>query len=145
MQSILPPSAALCCHPVQRNAATLDDHQRACKISSTPKAGGGETAVRSGRDRSQALESKVLFADNALSIGLRQALNHARQGKLLHVTCFKAGDPLASRVIQFEALSADLPTVHLGKNLQEAGYWGATEQKTRLRIQAISTIGSDGL
>jgi hypothetical protein len=25
------------------------------------------------------------------------------------------------------------------------GYWGATEQKTRLRIQATSTIESDGL
>jgi hypothetical protein len=27
----------------------------------------------------------------------------------------------------------------------EDGYWGATEQKTRLRIQATSTIESDGL
>jgi hypothetical protein len=27
----------------------------------------------------------------------------------------------------------------------EVGYWGATEQKTRLRIQATSTIKSDGL
>jgi hypothetical protein len=27
----------------------------------------------------------------------------------------------------------------------EQGYWGATEQRTRLRIQATSTIESDGL
>src|SRR5216683_6237925 len=62
---MLPPSAKLCCHPVQRNAATFGDHQRVCKISSTPKAGGGATAVRSGRGRSQALESKVRFADHS--------------------------------------------------------------------------------
>jgi hypothetical protein len=29
--------------------------------------------------------------------------------------------------------------------LEQFGYWGATEQKTRLRIQATSTIESDGL
>jgi hypothetical protein len=31
---------------------------------------------------------------------------------------------------------------HVGPRI---GYWGATEQKTRLRIQATSTIESDGL
>ena len=45
------------------NAATFGDHRWVCKISSTPKAGGAATAVRSGRGRSQALGSKVRFAD----------------------------------------------------------------------------------
>jgi hypothetical protein len=40
MQSILPPSAALRCHPVQRSAATFGDHQRVCKVSSMPEACG---------------------------------------------------------------------------------------------------------
>jgi hypothetical protein len=31
------------------------------------------------------------------------------------------------------------------RGLVEIGYWGATEQKTRLRIQATSTIESDGI
>src|SRR6266852_753936 len=43
-----PPSAKLGCHPVQRNAATFGDHQRVCKVSSTPEAcvGLGRCPVR---------------------------------------------------------------------------------------------------
>jgi hypothetical protein len=52
-------SARECCH--------LRRSQMVCKISSTPKAGGAATAVRSGRGRSQALGSKVRFADHPLA------------------------------------------------------------------------------
>jgi hypothetical protein len=48
---MLPPSATLCCHLV-------------CKVSSTPKACGAAVAVRSGRCRVRAQESKVRFADH---------------------------------------------------------------------------------
>jgi hypothetical protein len=48
MQSILPPSAELCCHPVQRHAATSGDHQRVCK--SHPRRRRAAPQLRFGQD-----------------------------------------------------------------------------------------------
>src|ERR1700693_5081575 len=81
MQSILPPSAKLCCHPVQRNAATLGDHQRVRKISSTPKACAGAVAVRSGRGRTVALGSK---AREALALSVLKNVNPIPISRHLH-------------------------------------------------------------
>jgi hypothetical protein len=58
-----PPSAELCCHPVQRNAATFGDHQRVCKVSTTPEGCGASVAVGLGRCPVRAQGSKVRFAD----------------------------------------------------------------------------------
>jgi hypothetical protein len=58
-----PPSAKLCHHPVQRNAAAVDDEQRVYKVSSTPEAYGAAVPVRSGRSPARTQESKVRFAD----------------------------------------------------------------------------------
>src|SRR5271155_2923363 len=55
-----PPSAGLCCHPVQRNAATFGDHQRVCK--SHPRR---RRAVGLGRCAVRAQGSKVRFADHS--------------------------------------------------------------------------------
>jgi hypothetical protein len=60
------------CHPVQRYAATqckvmlptFGDHQRVCKVSSTPEALGAAVAVRSRRYLARVQESKVAFADD---------------------------------------------------------------------------------
>jgi hypothetical protein len=62
--AMLPPSAKLCCHPVQGNAFTFGDHQKMYKLSSTPKACGGGGAVHQDLVGGQALESKVRFADH---------------------------------------------------------------------------------
>jgi len=53
-----PPSAKLCCHPVQRNVATFGDHQRVCK--SHPRR---RRAVGLGRCPVRTQGSKVRFAD----------------------------------------------------------------------------------
>jgi hypothetical protein len=51
---------------VQRNAATFDDYQGVCKVSSTPEARGAAVAVRSGRCPVRAQGSKVRVADDPL-------------------------------------------------------------------------------
>src|SRR5439155_22265333 len=53
------PSAKLCCHPVQRDAATFGDHQRVCK--SHPRR---RRAVGLGRCPVRAQGSNVRFADH---------------------------------------------------------------------------------
>jgi hypothetical protein len=68
-----PPSAKLCCHPVQRNAATFGDHQGVRKVSSTPEACGAAVPVRSGRCPIRAQGSKVRFADDTGVIELNTA------------------------------------------------------------------------
>jgi hypothetical protein len=64
MQSILPPSAELCCHPVQRHAATSGDHQRVCK--SHPRRRRAAPQLRFGQDDVRLVfrGSKVRFADH---------------------------------------------------------------------------------
>jgi hypothetical protein len=60
------------CHAVHRYAATqckvmlrtFGDHQRVCKVSSSPEALGAAVAVRSGRYPARVQESKVALADH---------------------------------------------------------------------------------
>ena len=82
MQSILPPSAKLCCDPVQGNAATFGDHQRVCKVSTTPEACGAAVAVGLGRCPVRAQGSKVRFADfHVVICQVKARVSRARSGE----------------------------------------------------------------
>ena len=95
----------LCCHPVQ-GMRPPTDHQRVCKISSTPKACGGAASVRSGRCRSQAQERKVRLADiHVVICQVKARVSRARSGEranqlfqvLRATVCLSASVPALGR------------------------------------------------